>query len=239
MELLYEGKSKRIYGVNEREVFVEFKDDVTAFDGKKKASPEGKGKATAEISSLLFEYLSSKGIPTHYIGKGEGGFYAKKVRILPVEVVVRNVATGSIVKRLGLEKGKELTPPLVEYFYKSDELGDPLVCADHIVYFKWATEEELKKMKELSLRATELLKDVFASAGLKLVDIKYEFGYDPDGNLVLADEISPDTCRIWDENGRSLDKDVFRKDLGDIVEAYGEVLRRLRDVLGTPLKSRT
>jgi len=228
MHLLYEGKSKRIYEADDRTVFVEFKDDVTAFNGQKKASPPGKGDVTARISTLLFEYLKKNGLPTHYVRPGERGFYALKVRILPVEVVVRNVATGSIVKRLGLEKGKELSPPLVEYFYKNDDLGDPMVCEGHITYFGWATDEELRKMKDLSLRATALLTELFKRAGLRLIDIKYEFGYDPDGNLVLADEISPDTSRIWDEEGRSYDKDVFRKDLGDIVEAYEEVYRRLK-----------
>ena len=232
MRLLYEGKSKRIYEAEDGLVFVEFKDDVTAFNGQKRAAPPGKGEITARISNLLFEYLKGKGVPTHYVRAGERGFYAKRVRILPVEVVVRNVATGSIVKRLGLEKGRELSPPLVEYFYKNDDLGDPLVCEGHIIYFGWATEEELKRMKDLSLKATALLTDLFSRAGLRLIDIKYEFGYDSDGNLLLADEISPDTSRIWDDEGRSYDKDVFRKDLGDIVEAYGEVYRRLKGVLG-------
>ncbi len=232
MHLLYEGKSKRIYEADGGLVFVEFKDDVTAFNGQKKASPPGKGEITACISSLLFEYLKGKGIPTHYVRPGERGFYAKRVRILPVEVVVRNVATGSIVKRLGLERGKPLDPPLVEYFYKNDDLGDPMVCEGHIVYFGWATEEELRRMKELSLKATALLTDLFSKAGLRLIDIKYEFGYDDEGNLLLADEISPDTSRIWDAEGKSYDKDVFRKDLGDIVEAYGEVYRRLKEAVG-------
>ncbi|NPA79790.1 MAG: phosphoribosylaminoimidazolesuccinocarboxamide synthase [Thermotogae bacterium] len=231
MRLLYEGKSKRIYDVGDGRVFVEFKDDITAFNAEKKASPEGKGRITYEISRLLFEYLKSRGIPTHYLEPGEGGFYAKRVRILPVELVVRNVATGSIVKRLGVEKGREFSPPLVEYFYKDDALGDPLVCEGHITYFGWASREELERMRDIALRSTELLKELFSRAGLRLVDIKYEFGYDDEGNLLLADEISPDTCRIWDSEGRSLDKDVFRKGTGDVVKTYEEVLRRLREAL--------
>ncbi|NPB03560.1 MAG: phosphoribosylaminoimidazolesuccinocarboxamide synthase [Thermotogae bacterium] len=231
MRLLYEGKSKKIYDVGGDKVFVEFKDDITAFNGEKKASPPNKGKITAKISSILFEYLQTNGIPTHYLHRGERGFYARKVKILPVELVVRNVATGSIVSRLGIEKGSRFEPPLVEYFYKSDLLGDPMVCENHIIYFGWANEEELSRMKDLALKATQLLTDLLALAGLRLVDIKYEFGYDESGQLLLADEISPDTFRLWDEEGRPYDKDVFRKDLGDVVETYKEVLRRLEEAL--------
>ncbi len=220
MKLLYEGKSKKVFEVSEREVFIEFKDEVTAFNAQVKAEFEGKGYYTYKISSFLFEILKNEGIPTHYIEVGDRGFRAHKVKIIPVEVVMRNRATGSIVKRLGISEGTVFDPPLIEYFYKSDELGDPMVCKEHIVRFGWMKEEEIEKVKDLALRVTKILTEFFAKKNLILVDIKYEFGYNIDGEIILADEISPDTFRVWTQKGESLDKDVFRKSTGNVVEVY-------------------
>lgn len=227
MKLLYEGKSKKVYEISDNEVFVEFKDEVTAFNAQVKAEFKGKGYYTFKISSLLFELLKSKGIPTHYIEPDTNGFKAYKVKILPVEVVLRNRAAGSIVKRLGIPENTEFRPPLIEFFYKSDELGDPLVCKEHILRFGWMGEEELKEVEALAFEITKILTDFFAEKNLLLVDIKYEFGITNDNRIVLADEISPDTFRVWTVKGESLDKDVFRKEGKNVVEVYKKLYETL------------
>jgi phosphoribosylaminoimidazole-succinocarboxamide synthase len=227
MKLLYEGKSKKVFELSEGEVFIEFKDEVTAFNAQVRDVFEGKGYYTFRISSLLFELLKKEGIPTHHIEDGDRGFRAYKVKIIPVEVVIRNRSAGSIVKRLGIPENTVFEPPLIEFFYKSDELGDPLICKEHIIRFGWMKEEEIKKVEEMAFKATRILTDFFAKKDLILVDIKYEFGYRADGEIVLADEISPDTFRVWTKRGESLDKDVFRKDRGNVAEVY----RKLYEIL--------
>lgn len=229
MQMLYEGKAKTLYpGPQPQTVIVFFKDSVTAGDGKKRDSIPGKGALAAQISIKLFELLS-KSVPSHYLKQLDAqSFLAKKVQIIPLEVVVRNCAAGSIVKRLGLERGQIFSPPLVELFYKSDALHDPLICDAHALALKIATPEELAQIKDYALRANAILTEYFASVGLKLVDMKFEFGKTPDGEILLADEISPDTMRLWDaRTNESLDKDVFREDKGDLLKVYREVARRM------------
>jgi phosphoribosylaminoimidazole-succinocarboxamide synthase len=227
MKLLYEGKSKKVFEVSDREVFIEFKDEVTAFNAQLRAEFEGKGYYTFKISSFLFELLKKEGIPTHYIGPGEKGFRAYRVNIIPVEVVVRNRAAGSIVKRLGIPENTVFDPPLLEFFYKSDELGDPPICKEHAIHFGWMKEEDIRKVEDIALRTTRILTEFFAKKNLILVDIKYEFGYKDDGEIILADEISPDTFRVWTQRGESLDKDVFRKDRGNVAEVYKKLYETL------------
>ena len=228
--LLYEGKAKKLYSTDDQNVVVvEYKDSFTAFDGKKRAEMSGKGRLNNLISSEIFQYLAGKGVPLHFIKRVDDlRQLATRVTILPLEVVVRNITTGSIVKRLGVTEGKKLPRPLVEFYYKDDALGDPLVTEDHALLFEWATVEDLKRIKEITLSVNDLLKELFAPLGVILVDFKLEFGRDSKGEIILADEISPDTCRFWDQStGDRLDKDRFRKDLGDVLGAYEEIWRRL------------
>lgn len=228
MQMLYDGKAKTLYpGPQPNTVIVFFKDSVTAGNGKKRASIPGKGALTAQISRKLFELLAD--VPSHYVKQlDEQSFLAKKLQIIPLEVVVRNCAAGSIVKRLGLERGQSFTPPIVELFYKSDALHDPLICDAHALALRLATPQELSQIKEYALRANAILREYFASVGLKLIDIKFEFGKTPDGEILLADEISPDTMRLWDvQTDESLDKDVFREEKGDLLRVYREVARRM------------
>lgn len=230
MQLLYQGKAKQLLaGPHPDTLIVHFTDSVTAGDGTKRASIPGKGALAAQISVKLFELLKET-VPSHYISQLDAqSFLAKRVQIIPVEVVVRNYAAGSIVKRLGLTRGQSFNPPLVELFYKSDALHDPLICDAHAVTLGLATSAELAQLKDYALQANSLLRDYFASLGLKLIDMKFEFGRTPDGKILLADEISPDTMRLWDvRTNESLDKDVFREDKGDLLEVYREVARRLR-----------
>ncbi len=229
---LYEGKAKIIYATEEPDkVVIYFKDDTTAFDGVKKEQIAGKGVINNTISSLIFELLQKRGIPAHYIKKlSDREMLAYRVEIIPVEVVVRNYAAGSFTRRYGIPEGTKLEKPLVETFWKNDELHDPLVCNEHIELLKLADLEDVKKMKEIALVVNEVLKDFFAERNIILVDFKLEFGKTPDGRLVLADEISPDSCRLWDaKTMKKLDKDVFRYDLGSLEEAYKEVLKRLEN----------
>ncbi len=229
---LYEGKAKIIYATEEPDkVVIYFKDDTTAFDGVKKEQIAGKGVINNTISSLIFELLQKRGIPAHYIKKlSDREMLAYRVEIIPVEVVVRNYAAGSFTRRYGIPEGTKLEKPLVETFWKNDELHDPLVCNEHIELLKLADLEDVKKMKEMALVVNDVLKDFFAERNIILVDFKLEFGKTPDGRLVLADEISPDSCRLWDaKTMRKLDKDVFRYDLGSLEEAYKEVLKRLEN----------
>jgi phosphoribosylaminoimidazole-succinocarboxamide synthase len=230
MKLLYEGKAKRLYEGSDRETLVmEFLDRATAFDGKKMAEPEGKGRLNTKISKILFELLKGEGIKTHYIKKiDEKRILVKKLRMFPLEVVVRNKATGSIVRRLGVEKGKLFSPPLLEFFLKDDSLGDPLICEGHIFSLGIATPSEIEHIKSESLKVNEILRKFFEKRGLYLVDMKLEFGKDSDGNILLGDEITPDTMRLWDvKTGESYDKDVFREDKGDIIPVYESLLKRM------------
>ncbi|MGB9681932.1 MAG: phosphoribosylaminoimidazolesuccinocarboxamide synthase [bacterium] len=238
IKLLYEGKAKKVYSTsNEEELIIEFKDDATAFDGLKKATISGKGEANCAISSRLFELLTIEDIPNHYIKKlDERNMLVKSVKIFPIEVIVRNRVAGSMARRLGLEEGTPLERTVLEFCYKSDELHDPMINEDHILALKLATEEELSTIKSLSLKINEILIKFFRSCKLELIDMKFEFGKGNDGNIYLADEVSPDTCRLWDiETHMSWDKDRFRKDLGGVAEAYKEVKER---VLNTPIEGR-
>ena len=229
-ELLYEGKAKRIFKTDDEQVvLIEYKDSATAFNGQKKADITGKGRLNNEITSLLFLKLQAQGIPSHFIKRiSETEQLVKRVTIIPLEVVVRNVAAGSLSKRLGIEEGKELTKPLVEFYLKNDDLGDPLLTTDHIYELNIATKEELTILKEKALQINTVLSSFFTELGINLIDFKLEFGKDADGEILLADEISPDTCRLWDKKtNEKLDKDVFRRDLGSLTDAYETVFNRL------------
>ena len=228
--LLYEGKAKRIYETNDPELlWIEYKDSATAFDGKKKAEIEGKGRLNNLISSIIFTKLQERGIDSHFVRQlSETEQLVKRVEIIPLETVVRNYAAGSISKRLGVPEGERLRRPLVEFYYKDDALGDPLLTEDHIEILDLASQEEVELLKTKALAVNKVLTELFAELGVKLIDFKLEFGRDSQGNVLLADEISPDTCRLWDmETNEKLDKDVFRRDLGSLTEAYEAILARL------------
>lgn len=229
-ELLYEGKAKRIYSTeDENVVLIKYKDSATAFNGVKKEEITGKGRLNNEITSLLFLKLKEHGIDSHFIQRiSEIEQLVKKVTIIPLETVVRNVAAGSLSKRLGIEEGKALTQPIVEFYYKDDELGDPLLTLDHIRELQIASLEEVEVLKQKALQVNKVLSGFFDELGIRLIDFKLEFGKDKEGNILLADEISPDTCRLWDKKtNEKLDKDVFRRDLGSLTEAYEKILARL------------
>ena len=228
--LLYEGKAKKIFSTeNENESVVYYKDDATAFNGEKKAEIASKGILNNKISTIMFEELAKEGIESHFIKSlSDREMLVKKVEILPLEVIVRNITAGSFCKRYGVEEGIILDQPIFEMSYKNDEFGDPLLNDDHAVALKLATREEIEFLRAQTLKINEIMKKFFLKMDLKLVDFKLEFGKDVDGNIILADEISPDTCRLWDVNtNEKLDKDRFRRDLGDLVEGYEEVLARL------------
>jgi phosphoribosylaminoimidazole-succinocarboxamide synthase len=229
-ELLYEGKAKRIYATdNEQIVLVEYKNSATAYNGQKKADITGKGRLNNEITSLLFLKLKEQGIESHFIKRiSETEQLVKRVTIIPLEVVVRNVAAGSFSKRLGIEEGSELSGPIVEFYLKNDELGDPLLTIDHALELKLASVEEIAILKEKALEVNTVLSSFFNDLGIRLIDFKLEFGKDSEGQILLADEISPDTCRLWDkQTNEKLDKDVFRRDLGSLTDAYENILARL------------
>ena len=229
-ELRYEGKAKKVYATdNPGEYIVEYKDDATAFNAQKRGTVTGKGAVNNAITSALYPQLEAAGIPTHFIEHlSEREQRVKAVEIVPVEVVVRNVTAGSFSKRLGLTEGLVLARPIVEYYYKSDVLGDPLINTDTAVAMGWATEEDLRVIRDLALRVNAFLTPFFAARGVRLIDFKLEFGKTMSGQIVLADEISPDTCRFWDvSSGEKLDKDRFRRDLGGVEDAYQEMLRRV------------
>jgi phosphoribosylaminoimidazole-succinocarboxamide synthase (EC 6.3.2.6) len=231
MERLYEGKAKVIYKTEEEDkLIVFFKDSATAFDATKRAEIEGKGVINNTISSLLFELLEKSGIKTHYIKKiSDREMLVWRAKRFDLEVVVRNITAGSLCKRLGLEEGLELKPPLVEFFYKNDQLHDPLVCVEHIKLLNLAEDWQVQSMKEMALKTNQVLREFFKEHGLLLVDFKLEFGILPDGSLAVIDEISPDTCRLWDaKTGEKLDKDRFRFDLGDLMEGYRKVLEKIQ-----------
>ena len=228
--LLYEGKAKKIFSTeNDNEFVVYYKDDATAFNGEKKAEISSKGILNNKISTIMFEELAKEGIESHFIKSlSDREMLVKKVEILPLEVIVRNITAGSFCKRYGVEEGIVLDQPIFELTYKKDEFGDPLLNDDHAIALKLATKEEIDFLRSQTLKINEIMKKFFLKMDLKLVDFKLEFGKDVDGNIILADEISPDTCRLWDVNtNEKLDKDRFRRDLGDLVEGYEEVLARL------------
>ncbi|MDQ6965531.1 MAG: phosphoribosylaminoimidazolesuccinocarboxamide synthase [Mariprofundaceae bacterium] len=228
-KLMYEGKGKQLFASEtEGELIQLFKDDATAFDGIKHDVIAGKGELNCAISSFIFEKLSAAGITSHYVERTDAiEMRVKELDMIPVEVVVRNIAAGSICKRLGLDEGMTLDRPLTELFYKSDELHDPLINTEHAEMFGWATRDQIAFMRETALKVNDELTAMFAAVGIKLVDYKLEFGVHG-GNILLGDEITPDGCRLWDtDTNRKLDKDVFRRDLGGLSEVYHEVANRL------------
>ncbi|MBC7326212.1 MAG: phosphoribosylaminoimidazolesuccinocarboxamide synthase [Moorella sp. (in: Bacteria)] len=228
-ELLYEGKAKRVYRTSDPDRYlVEFKDDATAFDGLKKGTIARKGEINARLSALFFQMLAGRGIPTHFIEQtGPREILVRAVTIIPVEVVARNIAAGSLAKRLGLEEGTTLKKPVLEFYYKSDALHDPMINKYHIAALELATEAQVEEMESYAWKINELLTGFLQPANLVLVDFKLEFGFHH-GRVLLADEISPDTCRFWDStSGEKLDKDRFRRDLGGVEDAYEEVLSRV------------
>lgn len=231
-ELLYEGKAKQVYASeNENEYIIHYKDDATAGNGVKHDQFEGKGILNNTISCIIFDMLEEAGIKTHMIEKiNERDIRVKKVEIFPLEVIIRNITTGSFCKRLGAKEGVVLAEPIFEICYKNDEYGDPLINEDHAVALELCTREEYALIKETTLKINELLKAFFLRLNLKLVDFKIEFGKTADGEVLLADEISPDSCRLWDVNtNQKYDKDVFRQDIGDLIETYKAVLARMQD----------
>lgn len=229
-QLLYEGKAKKLYTTEETDVLlVEYKDSATAFNGEKKEEIEGKGILNNRITSLIFEKLRANGIASHFVKLlSDTQQLVKKVEIIPIEVVVRNIAAGSLAKRLGLEEGTALKRPIVEFYYKDDELGDPLITTEHIDVLDLATPSEVTAIYDGALAVNKVLQPIFEGVNVTLIDFKLEFGRDMDGNVLLADEISPDTCRLWDATTKQkLDKDVFRRDLGNLTEVYTIILSRL------------
>lgn len=230
LEMLYEGKAKKIYATDKAdEVIVYYKDDATAFNGEKKGQIEDKGVMNNSITSVIFEMLEKAGVKTHFIEKlNDREQLCKKVEIVPLEVIVRNVAAGSMAKRLGLEEGFALKTTVFELSYKDDSLGDPLINDFHAVGIGATTFEELKVIYAMTAKINDVLKAVFKEQNINLIDFKIEFGRLPDGTVLLADEISPDTCRFWDATtGEKLDKDRFRRDLGNVKDAYVEILKRI------------
>ncbi len=232
-ELLYEGKAKKLYKTdNESLLIAEFKDDLTAFNALKKGKEEGKGALNAKISAKLFKLLEENGIKTHLVEVLDDTHHlVKNLKIIQIEVVVRNIAAGSLSRRLGIKEGKVLPFSLVEFYYKNDELQDPLINDEHALLLNLVEhEDELEELKRLGREINVVLKSFFAKRGLNLVDFKLEFGKDEDGNIYLADEISPDSCRFWDmQSGEKLDKDRFREGLGGVKVAYEEVLKRISE----------
>ena len=230
-EQLYEGKAKKVYATDDPEVvIVSYKDDATAFNGLKKGTITGKGVINNQMSNLLMQRLEQAGVPTHYIRElSPRETLVKKVSIVPLEVIVRNIAAGSFSKRYGVEEGVVFDAPTLEFSYKNDDLGDPLINSSHALALKLATPEELETIRKYALQVNDFLKQLWSECGVILVDFKLEFGRLADGTIVLADEISPDTCRLWDaKTHEKLDKDRFRRDMGGVEDAYEQVMGRLR-----------
>ncbi len=229
--MIYEGKGKKLFSTNNpNEIIAEFKDDLTAFNAEKKSSESGKGALNCAISSIIFDLLDTSGIKSHFLKKlDDTHMLCKKIQIIPIEVVVRNIATGSLSKRLGIQDGLVLPFTLVEFYYKDDALGDPIITDEHCKILGITNDsKELDFLRDQAKKINVVLKDFFDKRGLKLVDFKLEFGKDKDGNIILGDEISPDSCRLWDkQTNKKLDKDRFRQDLGDLKQAYQEVLERI------------
>lgn len=229
-QLLYEGKAKRLYATDEQGIlWVEYKDSATAFNGEKKEEITGKGILNNKITSLIFTKLQEAGIASHFVKQlSDHEQLVQSVSIIPLEVVVRNITAGSMAKRLGMEEGLAISRPVVEFYLKDDELGDPLITDEHVDMLNLATAEEVAELKQKAREINRVLIGFFKEIGVDLVDFKIEFGRDTDGNILLADEISPDTCRLWDiETKQKLDKDVFRRNLGNLTEAYELILTRL------------
>jgi phosphoribosylaminoimidazole-succinocarboxamide synthase len=239
--LLYEGKAKRVFATDQADlVAVEYKDDATAFNALKKAQLAGKGELNCRISALLFEHLAARGVPTHYLGvDGATWMLVKPVTVIPIEVVIRNVAAGSLCKQMPIDQGTVLEPPLLDLYYKDDAYGDPLLTEARLERLALVTPEQRQAIEVLARQVNRELGSLFLGVGLQLVDFKIELGFTAAGELVVADEISPDTCRLWDVSvsdvqERILDKDRFRQDLGGVVEAYGEVFKRVQGVCPEP-----
>ncbi len=229
-EQLYEGKAKKVFATDDPEkVIVSYKDDATAFNGEKKGTIAGKGVINNKMTNHLMRRLEQAGVPTHYVEQlSDTDTVVKKVSIVPLEVIIRNISAGSFAKRYGVEEGIVFDAPTIEFSYKNDDLGDPLINDYHALALKLASKEEIEQIKEYAFRVNQLLKGFMKEIGIDLVDFKLEFGRLSDGTIVLADEISPDTCRLWDEKTHEkLDKDRFRRDLGGVEDAYQEVMRRL------------
>lgn len=230
LEQLYEGKAKKVFTTDvDGVVIVDYKDDATAFNGEKKGTIMGKGVVNNRMTNHVFQMLEKEGVPTHFVEElSDRETAVKQVSIVPLEVIVRNVAAGSFSKRMGVEEGKELLCPILEFSYKDDALNDPFINDDYALALGLATQEEIDTIKTYTKKVNVFLKKYFLAAGMKLIDFKIEFGKLPDGTIILADEISPDTCRLWDvHTNEKLDKDRFRRDLGNVEDAYNEVFKRL------------
>lgn len=231
LDMLYEGKAKKVYTTDANDLYiVDYKDDATAFNGEKKGFIENKGIMNNKIANHLFRVIEENGVPTHFVQEiSDRETIVKKVEIVPIEVIVRNIAAGSLAKRVGLPEGTVLNQPVLEYCYKNDALGDPMINEYHIYALKLATKEELDKMANMAFKINTVLVNYFKDIGITLVDFKIEFGRHK-GKIILADEISPDTCRFWDiKTNEKLDKDRFRRDLGSVEQAYKEILKRLQE----------
>ena len=229
-EMLYEGKAKKVYKTDDESLYiVDYKDDATAFNGKKKGQIAGKGVVNNKMSNFMMQIMEKHGIPTHFVKElSDRETLVKKVTIVPLEVIIRNIAAGSFSKRFGVEEGKALLNPTLEYCLKDDALDDPMINDYQITAIGAATKEDLDTIADLTFKVNDVLKAYFAGVNIELVDFKIEFGKTPDGQIILADEISPDTCRLWDATTHEkLDKDRFRRDLGNVEEAYAEVFKRL------------
>lgn len=229
-ELIYTGKAKDIYTTeDENEIVSVYKDQATMLNGARKETIKGKGVLNNQISSLIFEKLNAAGVATHFLKQlSQTEQLNKKVKIIPLEVVLRNYTAGSFAKRFGLEEGIKFETPIVEFYYKSDELDDPFINDDHVKFLDIADDQQISFLKEETRRINGLLSDWFSQIGLKLIDFKLEFGFDKDGKIILADEFSPDNCRLWDKEGHHMDKDVFRRDLGNLTDVYEVVLEKLQ-----------
>ena len=230
LEQLYEGKAKKVFKTdNENLYIVDYKDDATAFNGEKKGTIAGKGVINNVMSNHMFQLLEKQGVPTHFVEQlSERETVVKKVSIVPLEVIIRNISAGSFAKRYGVSEGIVFEQPTIEFSYKNDDLGDPLINDYHAMALKLATADEIETIKKMAFKVNEVMKAYFDTLNVTLVDFKLEFGKTTDGTIILADEISPDTCRLWDKDtGEKLDKDRFRRDLGNVEEAYQEILRRL------------
>ena len=229
-EQLYEGKAKKVFATDDANlVIVDYKDDATAFNGEKKGTITGKGVINNVMSNHMFQLLEQQGVPTHFVEQlSERETLVKKVSIVPLEVIIRNISAGSFAKRFGVEEGIVFDEPTIEFSYKNDELGDPLMNAYHAIALKAATREEIETIKAMAFKVNEVMKQYFDPLNVILVDFKLEFGKTADGKIVLADEISPDTCRLWDKTTKEkLDKDRFRRDMGGVEEAYQEIMKRV------------
>ena len=230
--LLYSGKAKNLFSTEDENVIIaQYKDQATALNGVKKEQIAGKGQLNNQISSVIFEKLNAAGVATHFIKKiSETEQLNKKVKIIPLEVVLRNVTAGSFSKRFGVKEGIQLEKPIVEFYYKNDDLDDPFINDEHVKFLKLANDEDIAYIKAETRRINKLLSDWFHQIGLKLIDFKLEFGFDKDGKIILADEFSPDNCRLWDAQGHHMDKDVFRRGLGELTDVYEVVWEKLQEL---------